>query len=793
MSTDHPSSSTMGISLAEAKPSSSSANVHLSSSTSGTPTGAVSSKQNTEVEMANSSLCCIPINTATPATLGAPESNNLALQLVNGIRENMDEVQTAYAKLEDYRTRVSKQNEEASKMREKKIEEPLENKIEEASKTVKTLANSLSPSDGRPAEGPIETDVQQDIIELKKNVKNIRLQILSELKDLIPTSKSHHHGKYHTDDSTHKSRKSKKLDKKVPNLYKNEMLARRSEFKDFKELYDGLGSKQKLCLLCFSVFPEKEIIKKRFMFYWWTAEGFVAPVKDSEQTAEVLANEVFSELMAKRFIEPFSKKRTLAGWVNKCHMHPFVRAALITVARRAKFFDFDAEGNLYPKKDLEEKPIRDFSSWLVCLLAGEETLIESVAGRMENVHMLFNVDETVLNFEKPELFSRMKNINLLCLGRWQTSQTHHIEVEDTEFLEGLKNMKYLKFLSLQGISLIKDLPTFVSNLTNLTILDIRACPNLEKIPREIGLLKSLTHLDMSECYLLVNMPMEISTLIELEVLKGFVVGESEGKDQKDSCTLGHLVGLTKLRKLSIFTGLKSFPSDSDLRDLNQLKKLLTLSIEWGRDVQGKSEDNPKERNITEVTAAVEAAKQQNAGGAATQNLANGGFDNRESNNGDNEADSRPTSSATKGFICLTSAIAANCFRLCPKSKTDTDAYPQGTIPPELPSQLEKLDLQCFPHLDAPKWLMDKKLDKLKKLYIRGGMLRDLGQYGLQEKKEWTVKILRLKFLNNLDMDWRELMRLFPKLIYLEKVRCPKLTFFPCDEQGVWMNKLAKSK
>ncbi|KAH7853716.1 hypothetical protein Vadar_005846 [Vaccinium darrowii] len=371
----------------------------------------------------------------------------------------------------------------------------------------------------------------------------------------------------------------------------------------------------------------------------------------------------------------------------------------------------------------------------------------------------------------------MKNINLLCLGRWQTSQTHHIEVEDTEFLEGLKNMKYLKFLSLQGISLIKDLPTFVSNLTNLTILDIRACPNLEKIPREIGLLKSLTHLDMSECYLLVNMPMEISTLIELEVLKGFVVGESKGKDKKDSCTLGHLVGLTKLRKLSIFTGLKSFPSDSDLRDLNQLKKLLTLSIEWGRDVQ--------------VTAAVEAAKQQNSGGAATQNPANG-FNIRGRGNGDNEADSRPTPSTTKRCNCFTPAIPANCFGLCHKSKIDTDACPQGAILPELPTQLEKLDLQCFPLLDAPKWLMDKNLNKLKKLYIRGGMLRDLGQFGLQEKK-WAVEILRLKFLNNLEMDWRELMKLFPELIYLEKVRCPKLTFFPCDEQGVWMKKLAKLK
>ncbi|XP_058202787.1 disease resistance RPP13-like protein 4 [Rhododendron vialii] len=293
------------------------------------------------------------------------------------------------------------------------------------------------------------------------------------------------------------------------------MLARSSEFQDFKALYAGLGDKQKVCLLCFSAFPEKEIIKKTFMFYWWTGEGFVAPVKGTEKTAEELANDVFSELMAKGFIEPISEKRT-SDWGKHT-------------------------GNFS-------------SSYRVCLLAGEKLKGEG----MDNVHMLFNVDHKILDFEKPELFAMMKNSNLLCLGRWQTSQRHHIEVEDTKFLKGLKNMKHLMFLSLQRISQIMDLPTSVSNLMNITILDISACPNLEKIPGEIGLLKSLTHLDMSECYLLVNMPKEISTLLELEVLKGFVVENLEGKE-KDSCTLEDLADLPKLRKLSIFTGRKDFP------------------------------------------------------------------------------------------------------------------------------------------------------------------------------------------------------------------------------------------
>lgn len=37
--------------------------------------------------------------------------------------------------------------------------------------------------------------------------------------------------------------------------------------RSFKNLYDGLSIELKLCLLCFAVFPENAIIKKRVMVY----------------------------------------------------------------------------------------------------------------------------------------------------------------------------------------------------------------------------------------------------------------------------------------------------------------------------------------------------------------------------------------------------------------------------------------------------------------------------------------------------------------------------------------------
>ncbi|KAG5555585.1 hypothetical protein RHGRI_006285 [Rhododendron griersonianum] len=293
-------------------------NVHSTSSTSGTPADAANAKQNTEDQNATSSLCCIPISTATGETPAESKniSRHFALLLVNEIENDVDREMKANDYLNDYRTRVTKKIKE---LLEKKIEEPLENKIEEAFKTVKILADSLIPSDDRPAEDPIETDVQEDIIELKKDVNNIRLQILSELKPLIPTSKAHPHRNHRTNESTHERRKSKNLDKKVPNLCKNETLARSSEFKGFKELYDDLGNKQKLCLLCFSVFPEKVIIKKRICdtvvtslagFIWGNKRVIFDPYKNRRQNVSDIAFYT-GPIRAMSYVEPYLPDRVL--------------------------------------------------------------------------------------------------------------------------------------------------------------------------------------------------------------------------------------------------------------------------------------------------------------------------------------------------------------------------------------------------------------------------------------------------------------------------------------------------
>ncbi|KAH7864414.1 hypothetical protein Vadar_029345 [Vaccinium darrowii] len=97
--------------------------------------------------------------------------------------------------------------------------------------------------------------------------------------------------------------------------------------------------------------------------------------------------------------------------------------------------------------------------------------------------------------------------------------------------------------------------------------------------------------------------------------------------------------------------------------------------------------------------------------------------------------------------------------------------------PSLPTGLEKLDMRCWPLSTMPRWIKPCELDSLKKLYIRAGKLSSMMQPECCDSSRWKVRILRLKFLKELRTDWQEVRKLFPELVYLERVDCPGLSSF----------------
>ncbi|KAK1295686.1 Disease resistance RPP13-like protein 4 [Acorus calamus] len=447
--------------------------------------------------------------------------------------------------------------------------------------------------------------------------------------------------------------------------------------------YDKLKPRLKDCLLCFSVFPENAVIKKRQVIYWWIGEGLVIRTRD--KTVEEVGEIYFKELIQREFIEPVPIKRKQDA--KSCKMHPIIRRMVILVAKRQGFFKFNEE----------QLPTINYStSGRACLMmnfkVSSQMMLDTIQKNKDNLRTLLNVNQSYLELDKTWI-SKMKKVTTLQLGRWKSSPTHHIEVVDTDFLEGLGDLDNLRYLSLNGISRITKLPNLLSNLGGLIILDLRACHNLERLPDSVTSLKKLRHLDVSDCYLLDHMPKGLSSLSELQVLKGFVIGNSRSKDP---CKLSELRKLVNLRKLSINIGGEAVVSEEELGQMVSFEALRSLTITWG--------------------------------------------------------------------WVGTATLALECF--------------------SLPSNLEKLDLRCFPNTESPGWLKPSNLKSLKKLYIRGGPLEILSG------GPWTtVEVLRLKFLAKFQTDWTSVKSAFPRLVYFEAFNCPMLDMdsFPCDkEDGVWV-------
>jgi hypothetical protein len=154
----------------------------------------------------------------------------------------------------------------------------------------------------------------------------------------------------------------------------------------------------------------------------------------------------------------------------------------------------------------------------------------------------------------------------------------HIEVSGVERFADIGSCKSLRYISFRGISRIESLPDSIGNLRELVVLDLRACHNLEELGQGITKLDRLEFLDLSECHLLGGMPKGLGRLTRLQVLKGFVVANT---NSKDPCHLNELTKLEKLRKLGIVIGKMAAPTDDEFLKLGELRILESLTIRWG--------------------------------------------------------------------------------------------------------------------------------------------------------------------------------------------------------------------
>ena len=230
------------------------------------------------------------------------------------------------------------------------------------------------------------------------------------------------------------------VDEKFPILHMNHKFLHSSVFTELQEAFEELHIKLKRCLLCFAVVPENEVVKRRLLIDWWVGECLVDSPATEEKMAEKLADGILKELMAKDFIEPVKQRNKLV--TNRFKMQPRVRCVVIMLAQDGGFFDYDFNGNPTTNSSRCNR---------LCLLKAEDGALEQVlSSSPEKVQTVFNVNDPFPDL-RLESLSKMNNVNVLYLGRWQSSFEHHIEVESIGFLKVLKNMKCLRFLSLRNL------------------------------------------------------------------------------------------------------------------------------------------------------------------------------------------------------------------------------------------------------------------------------------------------------------------------------------------------------
>lgn len=612
----------------------------------------------------------------------------------------------------------------------------------------------------------------QEVEALQDEIRRISQKFLN-LKSKIPPVNSSS-----TDDYDAQQRRRINQSKDLPNMADKPRFKEHDFFIKFKEIFQRLGNDQS-CLLCFAVFPENAVIKKRLLVHWWIGEDFLKERIQGENSAEKAAD-ILRGFEKKGFILPVDKKHR--GVANSFRMSPLVRSAVITLAKETNFFHFDSEGiptlnfqeyetfkraclvydhkegsvplrleraaiKLAAKKLLEEKQLDgdkqkavQFAESMALFNFGEKP--EQKAVEFEKIKKSFNFDlnleeienkakvfamtrgkiETLFNVseEFPEFkydwFSKLEKIKVLYLGRWQST------VDDIPHIE-IESTDYLKGLK---------------NMKELRLLSLQGMSGIQELPSEISYLTSLEILDLRACYNLDKLPDEIGKLKSLTHLDISECLLLDGIPKK----------LSLLSKLQVLKGFvisdhveddrrwKRWCSLKDLEKLEHLRKL-TINI-------NSEEFQTKDLDIVLKFKELLQLKVSWGGRSANKST---------------KPD--PKTGGKRNF--LTRIRRGKPVRSQPEE-----------------SKLEKLDFQCFPDKRLPSWVHPYGLKNLKNLYIRGGGLNGL------ERSEWeTVKVLRLKYLNELKIDWKELQELFPNLEYLEKFKCHKVTLCPCDGNGIW--------
>ena len=248
-------------------------------------------------------------------------------------------------------------------------------------------------------------------------------------------------------------------------------------------------------------------------------------------------------------------------------------------------------------------------------------------------------------------------------------------------------------------------------LKNLRYLSLRGLSRLTELPKGIQWLKKLAILDMRGCQNLVNVSSKITKPLK----------QLTHLDLTECYMLEHIEqGITSLSELQVFKGFVFATGTQGskacrLKDLRRLKKLQKLTISITTDANiGKGEMAELKhlfslRKLTIIWSEIPSIL-----------------------HGDSDAVKKRRNDLVEKWTSF-----------------------------ELPQELLKLDLRCYPKNE----LKLKEHKNLKKLYLRGG---DLKRFSIDGKTN-SIKTLRVRYLKDFNMEWEEIHSLLKDIENVEIV------------------------
>ncbi|KAG2658968.1 hypothetical protein PVAP13_1KG330600 [Panicum virgatum] len=251
----------------------------------------------------------------------------------------------------------------------------------------------------------------------------------------------------------------------------------------------------------------------------------------------------------------------------------------------------------------------------------------------------------------------------------------------------------------------------ISLLKNLRYLSLRGLSRLTELPEGIRWLKKLAILDMRGCQNLVNVSAKITRPLK----------QLTHLDLTECYMLEHIErGITSLSELQVFKGFVFATGTQgskacQLQDLRRLKKLQKLTISITTDANiGKNEMAELKhlfslRKLTIIWSEIPSIL-----------------------HGDSDAVKKRRNDLVEKWTSF-----------------------------ELPQELLKLDLRCYPKNE----LKLKEHKNLKKLYLRGG---DLKRFSIDGKTN-SIKTLRVRYLKDFNMEWEEIHSLLKDIENVEIV------------------------